>query len=196
MTTNLTTRQKVEAGLARRRRKETAFRLVGMFATAVGVIFLGIFFATLIGKGSSAFTQTFVKLSVELSEEVIAPDGEPDLVYADYDGLIRNALRQEFPNVSGRSERRELYRLASAGAGYQVRDMVAENLDLIGTTQTVWVPASSNVDMLIKGNIDANVDESLRTLSDRQIEWIRTLQAGERLESPIQRSAVYQRRLA
>lgn len=183
MTTNLTTRQKVEAGLARRRRKEAAFRLVGMFATAVGVIFLGIFFATLIGKGSSAFTQTFVKLSVELSEEVIAPGGEPDLVYADYDGLIRNALRREFPDVSGRSERRELYRLASAGAGYQIRDIVAENPALLGTTQTVWVPASSNVDMLIKGNIDPDVDESLRTLSDRQIGWIGTLQAADRLES-------------
>ena len=85
-----------------------------MFATAVGVIFLGVFFATLIVQGSSAFVQTFIKLDVNLSESVLAPDGELDLAYADFDGLVRDALRAEFPNVSGRGERRELYRLASA----------------------------------------------------------------------------------
>ena len=43
------------------------FRMVGMLATTVGVLFLGIFFATLIGEGTSAFKQTFLKLDIELS---------------------------------------------------------------------------------------------------------------------------------
>ena len=52
------TRRLVEAGLGRRRRKEKLFRLSGLVATAVGIVFLGVFFADLIGKGSSAFVQT------------------------------------------------------------------------------------------------------------------------------------------
>jgi phosphate transport system permease protein len=177
------TRQIVEAGLARRRRKEVVFRTIGVMATAVGVIFLGGFFASLIQKGSSAFVQTFVKLDVELSAEVIAPDGEPDLVYADFDGLVRAALRERFPEVAGRAQRRELYRLPSVGAGYQLRDLVASDPDLVGATTTVWVPASSNVDMYVKGNIDASLDESLRPLSDDQITWIEALRADGRLET-------------
>ena len=178
-----TSREIVEAGLARRRRKEKLFRITGMLATAVGVVFLGVFFATLIYKGSSAFVQTFVKLDVELSADVIAPDGEIDLAYADFDGLVRSALREQFPDVSGRSERRELYRLASIGAGYQLRDMVQADPSLVGSTITVWVPASSNVDMLIKGNIDPTLDESLRPISDAQVAWVESLREAGRIET-------------
>jgi len=182
MSTELTSRQKVEAGLVRRRRKEFIFRLVGMLATGVGVLFLAIFFATLLGKGSSAFSQTFLQLDVEFTKDVLAPDGEIDLLYADFDGLIRTALRNELPDVSGRGERRELYRLISIGAGYQIQEMIAEDPELLGTTQSIWVPASANVDMLMKGNIDASLDESLRPLSDRQIGWIIKLDQAGRLD--------------
>lgn len=182
------TRQKVEAGLPRRRRKEFAFKLVGLLATTVGIVFLGVFFATLIAKGSSAFKQTFLQLDVHLSEDVLAPDGELDLAYADFDGLVRAGLRAQLPDVSGRSERRELYRIVSVGAAYQVRDLIAGDPDLLGTTQTIWVPASSHVDMLIKGNIDADLDEALRPISDKQIEWVRALQASGRLETRFNRA--------
>ena len=183
-----TTRQKVEAGLPRRRRKELTFKLLGMAATAVGILFLGLFFASLIAEGTSAFKQTFIQLDIELSEDVLAPDGELDLAYADFDGLVRTALRAEIPEASGRRDRRELYRIVSVGAAYQLRDLIAQNPDLMGTTQSLWVPASSNVDMLIKGNIDANIEEALRPLSDKQIGWVRQLQDKGRLESRFNRA--------
>ncbi len=183
MNEKLTTREKVEAGMARRRRKETLFRLVGILATAVGILFLAVFFASLIVKGSTAFKQTFVKLDIELDAEVIAPGGEFDLEYADFDGLVRNGLRAQFPDVISRGDRRQLYRLVSVGAAYQLRALVEKDPDVVGTTQTLWVPASSNVDMLIKGNIDANLDEALRTLSDKQIAWVTALQDNGRVRS-------------
>ena len=182
------TRQIVEAGLPRRRRKEFLFRSLGMLATAVGILFLGVFFATLVGQGASAFRQTAMQLDIHLDPEVLAPGGELDLAYADFDGLVRDALRELVPEVSGRSERRELYRLVSVGAGYAVRDLVAANPELVGTTRTLWVPASSTVDMLVKGNIDPTLDESLRPMSDRQIEWVRILQDAGRLEKQFNRA--------
>ena len=183
MNSKMTTAQKVQAGLGRRRRRELVFRLTGMLATAVGIVFLVVFFATLIGKGSSAFQQTFLLLDVELSEEILAPDGELDLSYADFDSLVRAALRKEVSDVSGRSERRELNRLVSIGAGYQVRDLVSQNPELLGTTQAMWVPAAANIDMLVKGNIDASLDEALRPLSDRQIKWAEELRSAGRLKA-------------
>jgi phosphate transport system permease protein len=181
MMRKLTTREKLEAGLKGRRRKERAFQFAGMLATTVGIVFLGVFFADLLGKGSSAFVQTFVKLDVEFTEDVIAPGGELDLAYADFDGLVRDALRAEFPDVSGRSERRELYKLVSIAAGYQMRDMITADPDLLGSTATIWVPASSPVDMFVKGNIDPTLDAALRPLSDVQLVWIDKLQSSGRL---------------
>jgi phosphate transport system permease protein len=183
MSKNRTTRQKVEAGLPRRRRREFTFKVLGMLATAVGVLFLGVFFASLIVEGASAFKQTYLQLDIELSEDVLAPGGQLDLTYADFDGLVRAALRKELPEVAGRRDRRELYRIVSIGAGYQVRDLILANPELLGTIQTMWVPASSNIDMLIKGNIDPNLDEALRPISDKQVAWVESLREAGRLES-------------
>ncbi len=177
-----TTRERVEAGLGRRRRKEVTFRAMGMAATTVGVVFLLVFFSSLIQQGASAFRQTFIQLDVVLAEDELAPGGELDLAYADFDGVVRDALRDIFPDVSDRRDRRQLYRLVSIASGFEVRDMLADDPQLIGTTQSIWVPASANVDMLIKGNIDATLDESLRPVSDKQVEWIRTLGEDGRLE--------------
>jgi len=173
----------VESGLKRRRRRENLFKLAGMLATAVGIAFLGVFFANLVANGASAFEQTFIQLNVDFTEDVISPGGELDLVYADFDGLVRDSLRAEFPHVSSRSERRELNKLVSIGAGYQMRDMIEANPDLLGSAQLLWVPASATVDMFIKGNIDATLDASLRPLSDAQISWIQALQDSGRLET-------------
>jgi len=173
----------VEAGLGKRRRKEKMFRTAGALATAVGIVFLGVFFADLFHKGSSAFVQTFVQLDVEFSGDLIAPNGELDLAYADFDGIVRNAVRELFPAVSSRADRRELSRLVSIGAGYQLRDMIETDPDLLGQRRTVWVPASANVDMYVKGNIDAAVEESRRPVSDMQIGWIESLREAGRLKT-------------
>ena len=106
----------------------------------------------------------------------------------DFDGLVRNALRAQFPEVSGRGERRELYRLASVGAAYQLRDMLAADPSLVGKTVTVWVPAASTVDMLVKGNIDPSIDESLRPISDAQVVWVESLQEAGRLATRFNRA--------
>jgi phosphate transport system permease protein len=174
----ISTKERVEAGLARRYRRERRFKFLGMSATTVGVLFLLTFFWTLVQEGKSAFVQTFIDLDVEFSAEMLAPGGTTDLAFADFDAIPRNALRARFPDVSGRAERRELYQLVSIGAGFQIRDMIIADPSLVGTVQTIRVPASANVDMVIKGNIDRNLPEAQRPVSDRQIEWIDAL-AGD-----------------
>ncbi|NIL92844.1 MAG: DUF3333 domain-containing protein, partial [Woeseiaceae bacterium] len=168
----VSTLDKVEAGLAKRYRKEAVFRLFGLIATAIGVVFLAIFFSSLVSQGSSAFAQTYLELEVEYSPEILAPAGQLDLAYADFDAIARNALRRIFPEVTGRRDRRALNQLLSVGAGYQIREALEENPELLGTSETIRVPASANVDMVIKGNIDREIPESQRPVSDQQIAWI------------------------
>jgi phosphate transport system permease protein len=179
----VTTRSKVEQSLGRRRRKESIFRILGIASTLVGVLFLLVFFWTLIGQGASAFMQTFIEIEVEFSEDILAPSGELDLAYADFDAIARNALRKKFPDVSSRSERRELNQLISVGAGYQIKDAIAGDPDLLGTTLLMQVPAAANVDMVIKENIDRNLGEDRRPVSDSQMGWIDALIADGNLVS-------------
>jgi len=183
-----TTLQKVEAGLVKRRRKEAAFRVFGVAATLVGVFFLVAFFWTLVAQGSSAFVQSFIELDIDFSEEQLAPNGELDLAYADFDGLARNALRKKFPDVTSRDDRRLLNRLISVGAGYQIRDAIEEDETLLGKTATMLLPASANVDMVMKGNIDRGLPEDQRPVSNQQIEWIDALIADGSLTTRFNRA--------
>ena len=172
-----TARHKVEASLGRRHRKEVLFRLFGLAATLVGVCFLVTFFWTLLAQGASAFRQTFLEIDVDFSRDVLAPGGDLDLAYADFDGLARDALRMKFPEVSSRNERRALGRLLSVAAGYRIKAAIEADPGLLGKTRSILVPAAANVDMVVKGNIDRSVPEAQRPVSDQQIAWIDALVA-------------------
>jgi phosphate transport system permease protein len=165
-------RRKVEAGLARRYRRERLFRSAGFAAMIAGLLFLAIFLGSLVERGASAFTQTVIELEVVYSEEILAPYGELDLAYADYGAIVRDALRREIPEAKERGARRELGRLVSAGAGYQLQEAVTREPGLVGSRQRVTVPVSADVDMLVKGKIGRDVPEAERPLSDRQVAWV------------------------
>ena len=173
-------KERVAQGIARRYRRERNFRLAGLGAVLVGLAFLAFFFYTLIGNGYTAFLQTHIVLDVELDASSIDPDGERDpqaLGRADYQGLIRNALRARFPEVQGRSDLRELFALVSPGAGFELRNQVLANPELVGGTVRQWFVADDDVDMLIKGHIDRTAEESQRRISDAQLGWIEQLEA-------------------
>ena len=173
-------KERVAQGIARRYRRERNFRLAGLGAVLVGLAFLAFFFYTLIGNGYTAFLQTHIVLDVELDASSIDPDGERDpqaLGRADYQGLIRNALRARFPEVQSRSDLREMFALVSPGAGFELRNQVLANPELLGGTVRQWVVADDDVDMLIKGHIDRTAEEAQRRISDAQLGWIEQLEA-------------------
>lgn len=179
------TRARVAASLARRYRQEFLFRLFGIVSIVIGVGFLLFLFTTIIGNGYSAFWQTTIKLDVHIDEAVVDPDGtrNPDtLAAANYARLIRSALLEIYPDASGRRDRRALKSLISTGAVYTLRDRVMDDPALIGTRQSFWLLADDEVDMLIKGHVEAGGDEALRRLSDKQVGWIDGLQAAGRVK--------------
>ncbi|MBT3044846.1 MAG: phosphate ABC transporter permease PstA, partial [Candidatus Thiodiazotropha sp. (ex Codakia orbicularis)] len=97
-------------------------------------------------------------------------------------GLVKKTLREMFPEVTSRREKKVLYNLISSGASFQLREMVMQDPALIGTRQSVWLVADDDVDMLIKGHIDLNVPESDRRIKNNQMVWIQSLQADDRIE--------------
>lgn len=177
---------RVQANLKRRYRAERRFRVYGSLSILAALAFLSFLFISIFSNGYTAFTQTFLKLDIHFDTAEIDPDGrrDPDVLgSANYDKLIKDAVRAMFPDVSGRRDRRTLQGFVSAGAVYQLREMVIDNPEIIGTRKSVWVPADDDVDMLMKGYIDRDKPESERRLADNELAWIDQLIADGRIET-------------
>jgi phosphate transport system permease protein len=185
------TMDKVNAGLKRRYRAERRFRMYGLVSIGIAMLFLAILLTDIVGKGASAFKATYIGLDVFLDPAEIDPEGtrDPDqLARADYTGLLRAALAEEFPEIDGRKERRERNALVSSGSGFMLQKMVRSDPDLIGQTVRVWVPADDEIDMLRKGYIDRDLPEGDRRVSDLQIDLVDRLEAAGQIESRFNRT--------
>ncbi|MET0054604.1 MAG: DUF3333 domain-containing protein, partial [Candidatus Thiodiazotropha sp. 6PLUC10] len=105
------TMDRVQKGLDRRYRKERHFRWLGLGAIMLGLLFVSFLFITIFSNGYTAFQQTYVKLDVFYDPELIAPVGETDqdvLSGANYGGVIKATMRQMFPDVNNRREKKVL----------------------------------------------------------------------------------------
>lgn len=166
--------RQIQAGLQKRYMKERIFRALGISAIVTALIMLVILFTSIIGNGYTAFEQTFIRLEVFFDPQYIDPDntGDPEVMAdANYGGLIKKTLRDTFPEVSGRRERRDLYKLASSGGAFILREMLINTPELTGSRKNVWIPADDNVDMYMKGHID----ESSGLIKKNHIGWINKL---------------------
>ena len=159
----------VKRGLAKRYRAERRFRRFGLAAVAVGLFVLVLLFVSIVGNGYTAFQQTYLNLTIFFDPDELAP---ATLARADYQGLVKKALRAQFPEVQSRKEKKALYSLVSSGAGFELREMVLKDRELVGTRLDLWVPADDDVDMLMKGHMKRNVPESERRMNDMQLAWI------------------------
>ena len=177
---------RVEAGMKRRRAAERRFRFFGKCAVGLGLGFLVILFVSIVGNGYSAFWQTRITLDVAIDEAIVDPAGTRDpavLRAADYGALIKQSLREMFPDVSGRRNRFALYGLVSNGANFDLRDRVLADPSLIGGKLSLSVAADDDVDMLMKEHIDRDAPEADRRIKDNQLAWIDALEADDRLHS-------------
>jgi phosphate transport system permease protein len=174
----------VERSLRRRYWAERRFRFYGLAAVIAGMAFLVYLFTVIFSNGLGAFRQTQVQLAVYFDPQVIDPAGtrkHDDLLAADYQALIRAALKAKFPEVEGRAATRELTRLVSGSAAFDLQQRVVNDPAVIGTTEKVWLLASDAVDLLEKGHIDRALPETERPVTDEQLAWADKLQSEDAL---------------
>ncbi|MDC3411622.1 phosphate ABC transporter permease PstA, partial [Gammaproteobacteria bacterium] len=158
----------------------------GQFSIFAAIIFLVIFFTSIISKGYTAFNQAEIRLNINLGYEYIDPDRTSDIEeirYGDFDGIVYEAIYKLFPEVKSRADKRELRELLSSGAGIKIQRLVIEDISLIGSQIDLWLPLDDEVDMLLKGNIDVNLPESSRRISDLQVSFVKQLQEQKIIEN-------------
>jgi len=179
MTDSRSHSETIKASLKRRNAAERRFRFYGMLAIGFAVACLGILFFTILSKGISAFQQTYIQIDINFDSEQI---DSKKLADANYQGLVKRGLRELFPEVKSRRDKKDLYKLVSSGASYELLDMVRNDPSLIGKNVSVWVTADDDVDMFAKGFIRGELPEEERRISNKELSWIDKLQSEGRVK--------------
>ncbi|MFT4652297.1 MAG: phosphate transport system permease protein [Porticoccaceae bacterium] len=164
---------KIKHSLTRRNRAEARFRWYGRLAIFIGLSAVAVLFVDIISKGHGAFQATYINLDVSYDQDIIGVDNLMDstqLVAGDWQALSKKALRTKFPQVSGRSDKRELNNLLSSGAGFDLKDRLMANPLLLNETESIWILADDDIDTYYKSWLDG--DAYAARLSEKQIGWI------------------------
>ena len=164
----------VNRNLAKRYAKEKRFRLFGLASILAGLTALCFLLVTIVSNGWGAFTQSYIQLTLDLDPETLSisdPLDDDEWSYANYTAVIKQSLRERFPDMTSRKDKKRLYRIISPGAGYQV-NLLMKDRSLLGQTVTIWLPADDDVDSVIKGHIDRNRPENERRVSDKTLALI------------------------
>lgn len=143
-----------KARIRARYRAEARFRFYGLFAIGLTALFLVIVLADILIRGLPAFTQNWLRLEVKVDAEEVDPKGTRDpaeIRGGDFQALVRDALRAQFPDVKDRASRRVLDGMLSSAAGDRLRNRVVADPALIGQTVDIPVLLSAGADLYLKG---------------------------------------------
>lgn len=162
----------VKQGLKRRYARERRFQLYGKLAVLTGFVFLALLLIDIIIKATPAFQATEIKLDIPLDRQTLELSADTELDEAtlsaiDYSGLIKKALRNKFSEVKKRKDKKQLYKLVSSGAEFDLRNMVMNNPQLIGDKPlSLWLKADDDIDTYYK------LEKLTSRVSEKQIEMI------------------------
>ncbi len=195
--------------ISARYRQERRFRRAAASAILIGVAFLLWLITVSLLQAVGALWQTHIALDINFKQAYFAPTSDLSndvtgnvtsdvtsnvtsdaattdltdrIAQAPFARMIKESLRADFPDVRTRKQKRELYRLVSSGAEFDLRDEVLQRRELIGQTARVWLLAGGDVDLVTKGVIDRNLPEDNRRVSDKMIAHIDALRAQGRIE--------------
>jgi phosphate transport system permease protein len=185
ITKALTTREKVGKGLARRRAAETRFRLYGMASVFFGMLCLVVLFTDIASKGTSAFRQTSLTTEIVLDSDYLNLNKDStieEIRFANFEGLIKRHFAKSLKPKS-RNDKRELFKLISPGAAWQLQALLLANPAAIDTTINIELLMDDDVDQWFKHDRDLAEDEINNRLSEQQLVWLNSWIAADRLDT-------------
>ena len=164
----------IKKSLMKRHLAESRFKTYGILGIISATVFLIVILSTIFIEGKSAFKSTYIKLDVFFDPSIIDPGGTRDIDeirFANYRKVIKNSLKNYFPEVTGKEEMKSLTELISSSEEENLMQAVLKNNDLIGANKKVWLKASSKIDIIHKNPEMKDLSESNRLISDKELEW-------------------------
>lgn len=139
-----------DAFTAKRYRSERLFRGLGAAALAVSVVFLVYLVVDIAIKAWPSFFESTVTLQANIDPTRV---DKANVAKGDFSGLLKDAIRAEFPGVTERAEKKKVAALLSIGAADDLRYQIISDPSSIGTTFTTEALLNDGADLYLKGNV-------------------------------------------
>ncbi|UZD92159.1 phosphate ABC transporter permease PstA [Cognatishimia activa] len=164
----------------KRNAAESRFKMYGIAAIATGLLMLIVLLTTIIGNGYSAFQQTFVTLEVELLESKLDKKGERDIEKIKkvstfgYAPLLKGAFEAKVEELGIETELKSkaMAGLLSKSAAKDLRNLVLEDINQIGSTVEMTFLANSRVDGYLKGRVSRESIANDKNISPEQLDFV------------------------
>ncbi len=131
-----------------RRRAESRLRIYGILAIGLAALALVTLLSSVFSKATGALTEHYVSMPVNFASDKVNQDDPSD---GNYSGLMKDTLKEVFPYVKSRGDRRELYGIVSGGASFELNEFAVENPDVVGKTADFAFLLSDDADLYFKG---------------------------------------------
>lgn len=159
-------------GLASRQRSEVRFRRMGQLAILLSLAFLAWMVGTILWGAFGAARLAQIAVPVDLSRQNIDPQNIHD---ARFGAIVKSGLRHQFPEVTKRIDKKKLYNLVSPEGSFELKKQLLSDPALTGNTRLLWLTASDDLSLYIRGQINADLPQDQRQISDLEIAWITEL---------------------
>ena len=174
----------------RRNAAEGRFKLYGIAAITIGLLMLLTLLFTIISRGTGAFQQTYVTLSVPLLEDKLDKNGNRDLEDIKkvstfgYSPLLNAAFENkiEAAGIESDLKAKAMAGILSKDAAAQLRDHVLANPGLIGSDAEFEFLTNSRVDGYLKGRVTRESIANDKNISAEQLDLVDALIADGSIE--------------
>lgn len=168
--------------LPKRGRSEFRFQIIGIGAILLSLAFLSWLTITVVFGSLGAFKHVEIAVPVDLTSKNVDAD---DVNSASFGSIIKSGLREQFPDVKKRKNKKKLYKLISVEGSLELKEKVLDNRDLLGQKVKIWVSASDDVSLYVRGKIDDTLPEDQRKITDKEISWINNLEANGQIRTKV-----------
>lgn len=168
--------------LPKRGRSEFRFQIIGIGAILLSLAFLSWLTITVIFGSLGAFKHVEIAVPVDLTSKNVDAD---DVNSASFGSIMKSGLREQFPDVKKRKDKKKLYKLISVEGSLELKEKVLDNRDLFGQKVKIWVSASDDVSLYVRGKIDDTLPEDQRKITDKEISWINNLEANGQIRTKV-----------
>ena len=153
--------------IARRYAAERRFKAMGFFSVALSTLFLAFLLFTMLGQGLRGFQRTEVAVEFDFptltagttAASIMGPNADAALNSMDIPGLVELAVGQQYAGLEDG--------LLTSAAADNVRQMLADNPDLITSKQTLWLPADTRLDVAFKRSGEPAAEKTVAALSQK-----------------------------
>jgi phosphate transport system permease protein len=153
--------------IARRYAAERRFKALGFVAVALSTLFLAFLLFTMVGKGIFGFQRTEIAVDFDFPAltsgatpaSISGANADAGLNSMDIPGIVDLALSQQYGEAGAG--------LLTSAAAANVRQMLADNPELVSAKQRLWLPAESSIDVAYKRDGDAAAERKVTALSER-----------------------------